>query len=98
MTEKSRKTLLGLTPVRYGTVSLIAACLAFASQWLVVAVGVFLFLVVLIPLLLIGVVSGLLGVGAGIYYKDWLACVTATLGLGLVGLLGWLFISNLNNF
>ena len=65
---------------------------------LIVVVGVALWLVVLFPLVLIGAVTGLLGIGAGAYYKDLLGSVTAALGLALIGIMVWSSLSNLNNF
>lgn len=64
------------------------ACLAWAGMPLIVVVGVFLAFFVFVPLVLTSVVVGLVGVGAGIYYKNPVAILTAVMGLLLVGLLG----------
>ena len=98
MTEESHNTLFGLSPVRYGTVSLIAACLAFASQWLVVVVGVFLCLVAFIPLALIGIVSGLLGIGTGLYYGQWPGSVAGTVGVAIIAFVSWSLAQNITQF
>ena len=97
MSDQPLNTLFGLSPARFGITSLISACLAWASMPLIVVVGVFLALCVFAPLVLTSVVTGLIGVGAGIYYKNPVAILTAALGLLLVGCLG-VFLSNAMNF
>ena len=67
--DKPLNTVFGLSPARLGIISLISACLAWASLPLIVVVEVFLALCVFAPLVLTSVVTGLVGVGAGIYYK-----------------------------
>ena len=84
MTEISTDTLFGQSPKRYGITSLIAACLAFASWPLMVVIG-FIMVYVAILLACVAVVSGLLGVGSGIYYRAWPAVVTGGIGMGLAG-------------
>ena len=98
MTDELHTTLFGQSSVRYGTVSLIAACLAFLSQWLVMLVGVFLCLVALIPLALIGSLSGLLGIGTGLYYRQWPGCVAGTMGVVIIGFVIWSFTRNITQF
>ena len=61
-------------------------------------VGVAVAAVVMGLSVLLGVVSGLLGIGAGIYYKNLLAIVTGTLGLILIGFVVKSFISALTTF
>jgi hypothetical protein len=97
MSDQQSKTVFGLSSARLGIISLISACLAWASLPLIVVVGVFLALCVFAPLVLTSVVTGLVGVGAGIYDKNPGAILTATLGLLLVGCLG-VFLSNATNF
>lgn len=97
MSDQPINTVFGLSPARLGIISLISACLAWASLPLIVVVGVFLALCVFTPLVLTSVVTGLVGVGAGIYYKNPVAILTATLGLLLVCCLG-VFLSNAMNF
>ncbi len=89
MSDNPQPTLFGRTPTSYGTISLIAACLAWLCWPLVLVLGVFLVLVVEFPLVLIGVVSGLLGLGAGVYFQKPAAIATATLGLVLIGYGAW---------
>lgn len=97
MTENSTDTLFGQSPKRYGIVSLIAACLAFASWPLMVVLG---FLMVYIASLLavVAVVSGLLGMGSGIYYKAWPAVVMGGIGMGLAGVGVSFVVSALSSF
>ncbi len=87
MAEKSQKTLFGLSPAIYGIASLVAACLCWVCAILFVAVVGALVIYAQLPLALFGFVSGLLGVSAGIYHKNWLAVVTAVLGMTLIGFL-----------
>ena len=98
MTENSHNTLLGRSPANYGITSLILACLVFASGFLVVVVGVALAGAVMLLLALAGVGCGLLGVGAGLYYRDSVAIVTGTLGLVLIGFIVSWFVSAVMNF
>ncbi len=85
MAEHPQSKLLGRSPATYGIVSLIAACLAWLSWPLVIVIGVFLVIAVEIPLVSIAVVSGLLGLGAGVYHGNWLAVATSAVGLALIG-------------
>jgi hypothetical protein len=96
MSDKSTNTVFGLSLARIGITSLISACLAWASMPLIVLAGVFLAFCVFVPLVLTSVVTGLLGVGAGIYYKDAVAILTALTGLLLVGCLCALLSSAMN--
>ena len=82
MTDNSAKTLFGQSPKRYGVTSLAAACLAFASWPLMVVIG-FVMVYVAALLAFVAVVSGLMGVGSGIYYKEYVGVVTGALGLAL---------------
>jgi hypothetical protein len=97
MSDQPLKTMFSLSPARIGIISLISACLAWASLLLIVVVGVFLALCVFAPLVLTSVVMGLAGVGSGFYYKNLGAILISTLGLLLVGCLG-IFLSNAMNF
>jgi hypothetical protein len=97
MSDRPSNTVIGLSSARFGIISLISACLAWTSIPLIVVVGVFLALCVFIPLALTSVVTGLVGISAGIYYKNPRAIFTATLGLLLVGSLG-IFLSNAMSF
>ena len=98
MSDESNNTLFGQSAVRYGMASLIAACLTFASQWLVVVVGIFLCLIALIPLALIGIVSGLLGIVTGLYCRHWAACATGTAGIVIIGFVLWSLARNITQF
>jgi hypothetical protein len=89
MNTIQKKTLFGVPAARYGLISLIAALLVWLSWPLVVVVGVFIQMCLVIPLLLIGVSCGFLGLGAGVYYKDALAVVAGTIGLSLMGAGVW---------
>ena len=97
MDDSHGKTLFGLSPARYGTVSLVSALLAWCSLPLVVVVGLFLELCLLVPLLIVAVACGLVAVGAGIYRKDTWAIATGAAGLALIGLGAWA-VSNSMNF
>ena len=88
MSDLPSEIVLGLSPARMGITSLVSACLAWASLPLIVVVGIFLAFCVFVPLVLTSVVTGLVGVGAGHYYKNPVAILTALLGLLLVGCLG----------
>ena len=94
----SPNTLFGLSPATYGVASLAAALVALGSQLLVVVVGIAVAAVVMGLAVLLGVVSGLLGIGAGIYHKNLLAIVTGTIGLILIGFVVKSFISALTTF
>ena len=93
MVEKSKANRFGLTPAWYGTASLVAACLSWASVWLVFNMGPDgilnnrLFEAVAIGLLpLFGFVCGLVGVGVGIHRRKWLGIITGAIGLAMIGL------------
>lgn len=88
MEEKSHNTLFGQSPKRYGLTSLIAVCLAVVSWPLMFVIG-FIMVYVAMLLALIAVVSGLLGIGSGIYYNEWLGVGTGALGVGLAGFGVW---------
>jgi len=97
MDEKSSNTLFGQSPTRYGVASLIAVCLAGASWPLMVVVG-FVMVYVAALLVLVAVVSGLLGIGAGIYYQDWLGTTTSALGVCLAGFGIWSVVWAMTHF
>ena len=97
MTEGSTNTLFGQSPKRYGLASVIAVCLALACWPLSVVIG-FIMVYVSMLLALIAVVSGLLGIGTGIYYNEWLGVVTGALGVGLAGFGVWSVWWGLSNF
>ncbi len=97
MSDQPSNTVFGLSPARIGITSLTLACLAWASLPLIVLVGIFLAFCAFVPLVLTSVVTGLVGVGAGIYHKSPVAIITALLGLLLVGCLG-VFLLNAMNF
>jgi len=82
MTDNSAKTLFGQSPKRYGVASIGAACLAFASWPLMVVIG-FVMVYVAALLAFFALVSGLMGVGSGIYYKEAVGVATGALCLGL---------------
>jgi hypothetical protein len=92
MTDITANTLFGHSPARYGLVSLGAVCLAVACWPLSIVLG---FGMVYVAMLLafVAVVSGLMGVGSGVYYRDWVGIVTGALGVVLicccVGYVGW---------
>lgn len=97
--EKSDKTLFGLTPAKYGIASLISACIAvICGFFLLVVLGWVLWFLILFLSVLTAVVCGLLGVGAGIYHKDWLGIVTGSLGLVLIGFGSWRIMWAIMNF
>jgi len=97
MSDQPSNSVFGQSPARIGIISLISACLAWASLPLIVVVGVFLAFCVFIPLVLIGVLTGLLGIAAGIYGKNPVAIMTGLLGLLVIGCLG-MFVSSAMNF
>ncbi len=97
MTEKMTNTLFSHPPKRFGLASLVAACLAFASWPLMVVIG-FIMVYVAILLALVTVVSGLLGIGSGIYYKEWPGVVMGAIGVGLVSVGACFIVSALTNF
>ncbi|MEZ6056974.1 MAG: hypothetical protein R3C01_09745 [Planctomycetaceae bacterium] len=82
MTECSLDTLFGHSPNRYGVLSVIAVGFAFACWPLMVVIG-FVMVYVAALLALIAVVSGLLGIGSGLYFRKWGAVVAGALGTGL---------------
>ncbi len=94
--EKPEPKLFGLSPATYGVASVIGACLAWASVWLIFAGGPdfernhSLFVTVtLFHLPLFGLACGLLSVGAGLYHKKRLAIVVGVIGLGMIGYEAW---------
>ena len=97
MTEGPSNTLFGQSPKRYGLASLIAVCLAVVSWPLMFVIG-FIMVYIAVLLALIAVVSGLLGMGSGIYYNEWLGVVTGALGVGLVVAGTSSVVSALSNF
>ena len=78
-----------ISPTRYGATSLIAACLAWASWPLVLVVGVFLAICWVLPLAIVAVAAGLLGIGLGAYRKE-VASVMSAGGLALIGAGAWM--------
>ena len=96
MSDKPPDSLFGQSPVTYGIVSLSAALVAVGSQLLVVVVGVA--AVVMLIAVLLAVMSGVLGIGAGIYYRHPLAIVMGTLGLVLIGFMVKSFVSAITTF
>lgn len=80
MTGNSAKTLFGQSPNRYGVTSLAAVCLAIASWPLKVVIGFVMVYVAALPAFL-AVVSGLMGVGSGIYYKGYVGVLTGAFDL-----------------
>ncbi len=98
MSDKPPDTLFGQTPAIFGIVSLSAALVAVGSQLLVVVVGVALAAVVMLIAVLLAVMSGVLGIGAGIYYRHPLAIVMGTLGLVLIGFMVKSFVSAITTF
>lgn len=96
MVEKPRANHFGLTPAWYGTASLVAACLAWASVWLAFNQGPDgitknrIFTTVAILLLpLFCFVCGLLGVGEGIRRRSWLGIITGAIGLAMIAYEAW---------
>ena len=98
MNDKPPSGLFGLSPATYGMVSLAAGFVGLGSQTLVVVVGVALAGAVMFLAVLIGVVSGLLAIGAGVYHKQLLAIVMGALGMVLIGFMVRSFVSALTNF
>ncbi|APZ93392.1 hypothetical protein [Fuerstiella marisgermanici] len=101
MIETSKTNRSGLSPAIYGTASFIAACLAWASVWLLFNMGPDgilnnrLFEAVAIGLLpLFGFVCGLVGIGTGFKHKNWLAIATGSIGLGMIGFEAWFLLTN----
>lgn len=76
----SHKHLFGMTPRRWGTVSLIGGTVGMFGWRL--SIGFFMVYVAGLGML-VGAVSGLLAVGSGIYHRDWLALAA---GLGSIAL------------
>lgn len=96
MLEKPKPNLFGLSPATYGIGSVVAACLAWASVWMIFHQGPDfernhrLFVTVTVGVLpFFGLACSLLGVGAGIYHKDWLGIVAGAIGLGMIGFEAW---------
>lgn len=95
MIEKPKPKLFGLSPSTYGIASVVAACLAWTSVWLIFHQGPDFdrnnrfFMTVAVPLPLFGLVCGLLSVGAGIYHKNWVGIVAGAIGLGMIGYEVW---------
>jgi len=90
--ETSKTNRSGLSPASYGIASLIAACLAWTSVWLLFNMGPDgvlnnrLFEAAAIGLLpLFGVVCGLVGVGTGLIHKNWFAIATGSIGAVMIG-------------
>ena len=96
MFEKPKPNLFGLSPATYGIASVIAACLAWASVWMILNQGPdfarnhrLLVMVAVRLLPFFGLACGLLSVGAGIYHKNWLGIVAGAIGLGMIGFEAW---------
>jgi len=96
MTDKSCKPVWGITPGRYGIVSLIAACLVYLCWPLILVLGLFLVLCIEVPLVLIAVAAGTVGLVTGAIDKDWIGVSAAVMGLSLIGLGAWLFSGAMN--
>ena len=97
MTDNSTNTLFGHSPKRYGLASVISVCLALACWPLSVVIG-FIMVYASMLLALIAVVSGLLGIGTGIYYNEWFGAVAGALGAGLAGVGVWSVVWAMSNF
>ena len=96
MVEKSKTNRFGLSPASYGTASLVAACLAWASVWFALNQGPDgignnrLFVAVAVGLLpLFGFVCGLFGVGMGIQRRNWIGIITGAISLAMIGFEAW---------
>ena len=92
MTDKHSRSTAGISPACYGTASLVAACLAWASVWLIFNQGPDgltknrIFTTVTVQLLpLFCFVCGLLGVVVGIQRRSWLGIITGAIGLAMIG-------------
>lgn len=96
MADKHLRSTAGISPAWYGTASLVAACVSWASFLLVFAMGpdgilnnrlfeAFAFR--LLPLF--GIVCGLLGVGVGIQRRSWLGIITGAIGLAMIAYEAW---------
>ena len=101
MAENPNPALFGLSPASYGVASLLAACLAWASVWLLFNTGPDGFLnsrlfeaVALGLLPLFGFVCGLFGVGAGFRLRNWIGIATGAIGLGMIGFEVWFLMAN----
>lgn len=101
MIEKSKTNRSSLSPVSYGSASLIAACLSWACVWLLFNMGpdgmlnnrLFeAFGIGLLPL--VGFLCGLFGAGIGVHEKNWFAITTGSIGLGMIGFEVWLLLAN----
>jgi hypothetical protein len=82
---------------RYGIISLAAAALAWATWPLVTVVGP-LVGVVQVPLVLLALIAGLIGVGTGIQHKCAAEIVTGALGLSLIACGAWLAVDAIMHF
>lgn len=96
MVENSKANRFGLSPGWYGTASLVTACLAWASVWLIFNQGPdgltknLIFTTVTVRILpLFCLVWGLQGVGAGIQRKSWLGIITGAIGLAMIAYEAW---------
>lgn len=96
--EEPQKAPLGLPPLGYGATSMIAAGLAWASNFLVVVAGIAVWLVVMFPLALISTVAGLLGICIGLRSQNWLAAGISIVGLVVTGIVVWWSWSALTNW
>lgn len=102
MVEKSKAKRLGLSPASYGIASLMAACLSWASIWLLFNMGPDsalnnrMFEAVAARLLpLFGFVCGVFAVGAGIHRRNWLGIGAGAIGLTMISFEAWfLLVSN----
>jgi hypothetical protein len=101
MSDKHSRSNAGISPAWYGTASLVAACLAWASVWLAFNQGPDgisknrIFTTVAILLLpLFCFVCGLLGVGAGIQRRSWLGIITGAIGLAMIAYEAWFLLMN----
>lgn len=104
MVENSKAKRFGLTPAWYGTASLVAACLAWASVWLLFNMGPDgilnnrLFEAVAIGLLpLFGFGCGAFAVSVGIQRSKWLGIITGAIGLAMIRLEAWFLVMNRRN-
>lgn len=96
MVEKSKANRFSLSPAWYGMASLVAACLAWGSVWLIFNQGPDgltknrMFTTVTIQFLpWFSFVCGLLGVGVGIQLKSWLGIITGAIGLAMIAYEAW---------
>lgn len=82
MNETTTETLFGQSPTRFGVISLISAGLAVLSWPLMVVIG-FIMVYVAGLLALTAILSGLLGIGGGLYFQRWSAVLPGAIGAGL---------------